>query len=93
LRLRGVLDIPALERGLNEIVRRHEVLRTVFAGEADPLGQVVLPVTPIELPVSGIAAEDAVREAIAEFRRRRVLAFPAAGTGLEFGVRLCGGSG
>lgn len=69
LRLRGALNIPALERGLSEIVRRHEVLRTVFAGEADSLEQVVLPVTPIELPVSEIAAEDAVREAIAEFRK------------------------
>jgi len=50
------------------------VLRTVFAGEAGSLEQVVLPVTPIELPVSGIAAEDAVRETIAEFRKRFDLA-------------------
>ena len=31
LRLRGKLNIPALERSLNEIVRRHEALRTTFA--------------------------------------------------------------
>src|SRR5689334_24838147 len=30
LRLSGQLDISALERTLNEIVRRHEVLRTTF---------------------------------------------------------------
>src|ERR1051325_5914661 len=30
LRLLGQLDTPALERALNEIVRRHEVLRTTF---------------------------------------------------------------
>ncbi|MCU0516902.1 MAG: condensation domain-containing protein, partial [Oscillatoria sp. Prado101] len=31
LRLQGVLNVPALERSLNEIVRRHEILRTTFA--------------------------------------------------------------
>src|SRR5262249_16976679 len=30
LRMRGTLDIPALEKSLNEIVRRHEVLRTTY---------------------------------------------------------------
>jgi amino acid adenylation domain-containing protein len=30
LRLTGVLDVPVLEAGLNEIVRRHEVLRSRF---------------------------------------------------------------
>ncbi len=29
-RLRGELDVPALERAFRELVRRHEVLRTVF---------------------------------------------------------------
>jgi amino acid adenylation domain-containing protein len=31
LRLQGVLNVPALEKSLNEIVRRHEILRTTFA--------------------------------------------------------------
>jgi amino acid adenylation domain-containing protein len=31
VRLTGNLDIPALERSLNEVVRRHEALRTTFA--------------------------------------------------------------
>jgi iturin family lipopeptide synthetase A len=30
LRMQGPLNVPALEQSLNEIVRRHEVLRTVF---------------------------------------------------------------
>src|SRR5438067_10003978 len=29
--LDGPLDVPALERSLDEIVRRHEILRTTFA--------------------------------------------------------------
>ncbi|MEW5926224.1 MAG: amino acid adenylation domain-containing protein, partial [Gemmatimonadota bacterium] len=40
-RLLGPLDAAALERALGEIVRRHEVLRTTFAGEAGEPVQVV----------------------------------------------------
>ncbi|MET0397623.1 MAG: amino acid adenylation domain-containing protein [Longimicrobiaceae bacterium] len=43
LRLRGELDGAALRRALDEIVRRHEVLRTVFAPGEDGPVQVVLP--------------------------------------------------
>jgi len=32
LELRGDLDVPALERAFQEIIRRHEVMRTSFAG-------------------------------------------------------------
>jgi|GEM_PF-306729 amino acid adenylation domain-containing protein len=35
LRVCGGLDIDAAERALNEIIRRHEVLRTVFKGQND----------------------------------------------------------
>jgi hypothetical protein len=31
LRLKGYMDVPALERDLNEIIRRHDSLRTTFA--------------------------------------------------------------
>lgn len=50
IRLEGSLDAPALERALNEIVRRHEVLRTVFT--ADDLGprQIIRPHAPAPLP-------------------------------------------
>ena len=30
-RIRGPLDVPTLERAINEIVRRHEILRTTFS--------------------------------------------------------------
>lgn len=33
LRLRGTLDVPALQRALDVLVQRHETLRTVFANE------------------------------------------------------------
>src|SRR5690349_807894 len=42
IRITGELHLPALESSVNEIVRRHEVLRTVFkAVDGEPL-QVVL---------------------------------------------------
>ncbi|MCG8619438.1 MAG: condensation domain-containing protein, partial [Desulfobacterales bacterium] len=54
----GPVDIPALNRAVNEIVRRHEVLRTVFKdpsenkagknGASDPV-QVILPELKVEL--------------------------------------------
>ncbi|HVG44784.1 MAG TPA: amino acid adenylation domain-containing protein, partial [Longimicrobium sp.] len=55
LRLSGALDADALHRALDEIVRRHEALRTVFRrGEAGPV-QVVLPPSSIPLPLFDLA--------------------------------------
>ncbi len=42
-RLRGALDIPALERALTEVVARHEVLRSTFDSIDGELQQVVAP--------------------------------------------------
>jgi amino acid adenylation domain-containing protein len=41
VRLVGDLDVPALEAAINEIVRRHEVLRTTFSSEAGIPRQVI----------------------------------------------------
>ncbi|MDY7076204.1 MAG: amino acid adenylation domain-containing protein, partial [Chloroflexota bacterium] len=41
VRLEGPLDVEALERSLNEIVRRHETLRTTFAAEGGKPVQVI----------------------------------------------------
>ncbi len=51
--LRGCLDLPALRRTLDEIVRRHEILRTVFpANDGKPrqeiLSDTVFPLTVID---------------------------------------------
>src|ERR1700687_4898520 len=41
----GMLDVPALERALTEIVRRHEAWRTTFSpGDGEPI-QVIQPAT------------------------------------------------
>jgi amino acid adenylation domain-containing protein/FkbH-like protein len=41
LRLNGALNIPALQRALDEVVHRHETLRTTFANESGELSQVI----------------------------------------------------
>src|SRR6185503_430210 len=51
LRLRGRLDIAALERSLNEIISRHESLRTTFAFEDKEPVQVIAPELRLSLPV------------------------------------------
>jgi amino acid adenylation domain-containing protein/thioester reductase-like protein len=48
--LQGELDADALERALNEIVRRHEVLRTVYAAKDGRTVQIVLPDLSIPMP-------------------------------------------
>ncbi len=59
LRLRGALREEILARAIEEIVRRHESLRTVFRGEGSAAVQVVLPTVVAEvaaLPVADLAA-------------------------------------
>ncbi|HLG64308.1 MAG TPA: amino acid adenylation domain-containing protein [Ktedonosporobacter sp.] len=51
LRLDGKLDIPILEKSLNEIVRRHEALRTTFASEAGQPVQIIAPTMRVPLTV------------------------------------------
>jgi len=51
VRLSGVLAVQALKQTLNEIVRRHEVLRTVFADVHGEPVQVITPAKPLRVPV------------------------------------------
>ncbi|HEV3048761.1 MAG TPA: amino acid adenylation domain-containing protein, partial [Longimicrobium sp.] len=68
-RLSGALDQAALERSLGEIVRRHEVLRTVFAQPDGSPVQVIAPFRGFALPVEDLSAlGEADREAAAERR-------------------------
>jgi len=66
LRLTGRLDVGALARTLDEIVRRHESLRTRFGERAGTGYQEVRPAAPVPLPwidLSGLPAPEAEMEA------------------------------
>jgi amino acid adenylation domain-containing protein len=56
VRLEGPLDVAALERAFNEVVARHESLRTTFASEAGVPVQVVAPALTIPLGVEDLSA-------------------------------------
>ena len=51
VRLGGDLDVPALRRAFNEVVRRHEVLRTTFAAEGGVPRQVIAPGLDLAVPI------------------------------------------
>lgn len=52
----GPLDVAALERALTEVVRRHEILRTVYRAVGGTPHQVVLPPEPVTVPVVDVTA-------------------------------------
>ncbi|HEY0016585.1 MAG TPA: amino acid adenylation domain-containing protein [Longimicrobium sp.] len=56
VRVRGALDQGALRRALDEVVRRHEVLRSSYTQvEGEPV-QVTAPAAPLELPLDDLSA-------------------------------------
>ena len=68
LRLRGELDKDALQRSVNEIVRRHEVLRTTFGLEAgEPVQKIAtaLEIAIEETDLAGSADFEAARQKFA----------------------------
>ncbi len=54
-RLRGRLNVGALEQSVNEVVRRHEVLRTTFAEVEGRPVQVVAPRLTLSVPVEDLS--------------------------------------
>src|SRR5581483_7256381 len=67
IQIRGELVISLLERSINEIVRRHEVLRTAFPEHNGQPHQVIVPHLKLTLPVidlGGLSQEE--RETIAQ---------------------------
>jgi amino acid adenylation domain-containing protein/non-ribosomal peptide synthase protein (TIGR01720 family) len=60
LRLRGSLDVVALEAAWQAVVWRHESLRTVFADVGGEGVQVVLPHEPAPLPVVDVPGAEAL---------------------------------
>ena len=66
LGLRGRLDVDALRRALDGLVRRHETLRTVFPSVDGEPWQEILPRLALPLPVTDLAG-------LAEDRRQQAL--------------------
>jgi amino acid adenylation domain-containing protein len=50
-RIEGPLDVAALRRSIDHIVRRHEILRTTFEERDGEVIQVVHPAAPVDLPL------------------------------------------
>jgi len=53
--IHGTLNVNALERSINEIIRRHEILRTRFATNAGQPVQLIAPSLTIPLPITDLA--------------------------------------
>ncbi|WP_147333293.1 condensation domain-containing protein, partial [Archangium gephyra] len=67
IRLEGTLDLAALRHGFQELVRRHESLRTTFRSEAGQPLQVIAPSVsfPLELiELSGVPSEQREAEVL-----------------------------
>jgi amino acid adenylation domain-containing protein len=73
LRLRGTVDVPALERALTEIVRRHESLRTTFRDGDGRTLQVIHPPRPVTVAIDDLRANP-----FRETRARAIVATEAA---------------
>ncbi len=67
--LYGALDVGTLARALNEVVRRHESLRTTFTVRDGEPVQVVRPSPTIKLPVVELPREEDTDALMAELRR------------------------
>ncbi len=76
VRLTGSLNVAALERSLNEIVRRHEALRTIYSELKGQPVQIIATILTLPLPVLDLRAlsesnreAQAMRLAVEESRR------------------------
>jgi amino acid adenylation domain-containing protein len=70
-RLRGILEVEALRRAMEEVVRRHEPLRTTFSMiDGDPV-QIIQPMEHFDLPVVDLGSTDAEQQKIEIAQRCR----------------------
>jgi len=81
VRLQGTLHAAHLERALNEVVARHESLRTTFASEAGVPVQVVTPTLTIPLPLEDLSALPA------DAREARLARFLAEAASVPFDLK------
>jgi hypothetical protein len=66
LRITGHIDTAALQAALNDVVARHEALRTIVVRDADPPYQLVRPPMPVPLEVRELAPHLSRQQAVAE---------------------------
>src|SRR5580700_7333668 len=72
LRITGHVDLTVLQGALDDVVERHELLRTLVVRDADPPYQMVRPPCPVPLevrdppPVTGKSRDMIVQELIVE---------------------------
>ncbi|WP_350283399.1 amino acid adenylation domain-containing protein [Nitrosomonas sp.] len=100
VRLIGELDTEVLKKSLDEIVRRHEVLRTTFTVREGQAVQVIAPVLELDLPVVDLSGlPESMRETEARLHLERIgqqpfdlTAGPLVRAGLLF-LGNCGPSG
>ncbi|HVG06172.1 MAG TPA: amino acid adenylation domain-containing protein [Thermoanaerobaculia bacterium] len=62
--LQGRLDIAALERSFNEVVRRHESLRTTFPVEGGRVVQSIAPALHVDLPMADLRTLERQQEEV-----------------------------
>ena len=62
--LRGRLDVAALERSFNEVVRRHESLRTTFPVEGGRVVQSIAPALHVDLPMADLRTVECRHEEV-----------------------------
>ena len=66
LRIAGHVDVPVLQGALDDVVARHELLRTVVVRDAQPPYQQVYPPSRVPLAVRDWPATERPRDLIAE---------------------------
>ncbi len=64
VRLKGMLDVAALDQSLNEIVQRHETLRTSFATVENQPIQVITPRVALDVPITSVREPDRLLQLI-----------------------------
>ena len=78
LRITGHVDVPVLQGALDDVVARHELLRTIVVRDADPPYQLVRPPCPVPLevrdlpPVTGKSRDLVAQDLIAETHQHSV---------------------
>ncbi|HEY2113545.1 MAG TPA: amino acid adenylation domain-containing protein [Candidatus Angelobacter sp.] len=77
VRLRGELDLEALQKTIEALVERHESLRTHFAIIGGQPVQVILPTLPVDLPVEDLGnLDESMRQQVVADAQRREWTLP-----------------